>query len=142
MALAAIAVLLAGGFLCAQSQQQATSTRRPAFEVVSIKPSRPDEWQGMLIKPGGRYESDNNTVRAVIGDAYAYGQPAPFLRDNQILGGPKWIDSKRYTIEAKVDPALVQSEEKKLPVIQWRAQIQLMIQSMLADRFKLKIKEE
>src|SRR6185436_17718897 len=47
----------------------------------------------------------------------------------QVIGGPNWIDSDRYDINAKADcngGALS------------REQSQLMIQSMLEDRFQLK----
>lgn len=140
LALATIIALPLAGFPHVQLQRG--TAPRPVFEVISIKPSRAGDLEkSQLIKPG-RWEAKGATVRDLIAHAYAYGQPAPSLRDNQILGAPKWIDSKKYDIEAMVDRALVESEEKKLPFMEWRAQIQLMIQSMLADRFELKLTEE
>jgi len=47
----------------------------------------------------------------------------------QVIGGPNWIDSDRYDIEAKAD-----CSGGILP----REQMQLMVQSMLEDRFQLK----
>src|SRR5262249_44782393 len=47
----------------------------------------------------------------------------------QILGGPNWIDSDRYDLQAKPDCS---------GGVISREQMQLMIQSMLEDRFVLK----
>src|SRR5262249_17917423 len=47
----------------------------------------------------------------------------------QIVGGPSWIDSDRYDIQAKADCS---------GGVLSREQTQLMVQSMLEDRFQLK----
>jgi uncharacterized protein (TIGR03435 family) len=61
----------------------------------------------------------------------AYGIP-----QQRILGGPKWLDSMRFDIEAKPESS-VADQLQKLGPEQRRFQIQAMFQQLLADRFKL-----
>jgi uncharacterized protein (TIGR03435 family) len=51
----------------------------------------------------------------------------------QIIGGPNWIDSDRYDIQATADCS---------GGVLSREQLQLMVQSMLEDRFQLKVHKE
>ena len=54
------------------------------------------------------------------------------------MGGPKWLDSERFDIEAKVDgPAAEQM--RTLSREQRKLQMQAMFQQLLADRFKLSV---
>jgi len=55
--------------------------------------------------------------------------PAPGLANSQIIGGPNWIDSDRFDIQAKAE-----GDGGATP----QDQMQLMVQSMLEDRFQLK----
>jgi uncharacterized protein (TIGR03435 family) len=59
----------------------------------------------------------------------------------QISGGPGWIESEGYDIEAKVDDSVAAALEK-LPPEQRMDQLRLMLRSLLADRFKLKMSHE
>src|SRR5207253_2160519 len=77
------------------------------------------------IQPGGRFIA-TATLRALIGFAYD-------LRPNGLSGGPSWIDSIAYHIEAKADGTI------QPPVL---PKIQGMLQSLLTDRFKLAIHRE
>lgn len=61
----------------------------------------------------------------------AYGIP-----QQRIFGGPKWVDSARFDIEAKPDSS-VADELQKLGLEQRHLQMQAMFQQLLADRFKL-----
>jgi uncharacterized protein (TIGR03435 family) len=92
--------------------------------------------------PPGRFRAGNVTVKGLIAFAYNYHQPGLSLKDYQILGGPEWISSDKFDIDAKVEESLVEDEEKKLPVNEWWDQVRLMVQSMLSDRFKLKVTRE
>src|SRR6185369_8826482 len=58
---------------------------------------------------------------------YAYRGNTPF-QNNQIIGGAPWIDTDRFDVQAKMDC-------DKGPVEM--AQVQLMVQSMLEERFRL-----
>jgi uncharacterized protein (TIGR03435 family) len=60
------------------------------------------------------------------------------VKDFQLSGGPAWIDSERYDISADIDEAQFE-QLKSLPLNDQIHQVQLLIQSVLADRFKLRI---
>ena len=99
------------------------------FEVASIKPSAPGG-RGMSImrQPGGRFTTTNISLKSLITFAYD-------LRDHQVTGGPNWLDSDRFDIVAKPEgdvPAGLEGNEK----------IRIMLQALLADRFKLAIHRE
>jgi uncharacterized protein (TIGR03435 family) len=92
----------------------------PGFDVVSIKPAAPGTPSGgaYLLFPGGRFVGKNLPVKRLIIEAYE-------MSDFQVTGGPGWIDSERYDIEAKADGLTKIDELRKLT------------QALLADRFKL-----
>ena len=96
----------------------------PQFEVASIKPAAPDQ-RGQFIRPGanGGLNINNMPLKELIVIAWRI---QPF----QISGGPPWIESARYDISAK-------PEHKPE-----RDQVLLMLQSLLADRFELKVHHE
>ena len=83
--------------LVAQTPTAAEAT--PTFEVASIKPSDPGA-RGVMIRyaPGGRFTAKGTTLRSLI--AIAYG-----VREFQISGGPSWVGSTRYDIDAKPEAA-------------------------------------
>ncbi|HLY60996.1 MAG TPA: M56 and DUF3738 domain-containing protein [Terriglobia bacterium] len=110
---------------------QATSAPLPSFEVASIKPNRTDDMRlGIMIRPG-RFTADGANAKFLI--TFAYN-----VKDFQISGGPKWIDTDRYNVDAKEEDSLVE-ELQKLPPDQRGDQIRLRVQSLLADRFKLSL---
>lgn len=92
----------------------------PVFEVATIKPSKPEE-QGKAFAVRGRQLSTINTSLSDL-ITFAYG-----LHARQITGGPAWIESEKYDLTAKPDGE-GQPNEK-----QWK----IMVQKLLADRFKL-----
>ena len=100
----------------------ACGAQAPAFEVASVKPARPDATARSLTQnPGARLTTSNATVKMLIMLAYQ-------VMPDQILGGPKWLESDGFDIDAKgADPGVTQ------------AQFRHMIQSLLADRFQLKV---
>jgi hypothetical protein len=75
-----------------------TPPASPKFEVVSIKPANPDPdaMFGVRHMPGGGINAANVTLKLLIKNAYG-------LQDFQLSGGPGWIESARYNIEAKPD---------------------------------------
>src|SRR5580658_6046831 len=73
---------------------------RPEFEVASIKAANPSaSHPGRLgsvqvITSAGRLTARNAKLTELIKGAYA-------LEDYQVSGGPAWIDSARFDVEAK-----------------------------------------
>jgi uncharacterized protein (TIGR03435 family) len=127
---AAVAVPLTVGIANTPSvlaQSPAVTTR--GFDVAAIKPnnSGTDSW-GVRVVPGGGLRAVNARLRSLISEAYQ-------VRDFQLSGGPAWLDSARYDIEAKgrLDPG---SQE------QAGLQVMKMLQALLADRFQLRIHQE
>jgi uncharacterized protein (TIGR03435 family) len=69
--------------------------------------------------------------------AFAYNVPFGFERI-RVVGGPDWLGSDDYEIQAKIEDSLYAVMQKMNPA-QQREQVNLMEQSLLADRFKLKV---
>jgi uncharacterized protein (TIGR03435 family) len=103
---------------------QTAPATAPAFEVASIKANHSADRRMMMdMAPGGRLNATNLSVRQLIVTAYR-------IKDSQLSGGPAWIDSEHYDISAKAEgPATPE-------------QLQLMMQTLLADRFKLSLRHE
>ena len=110
------------------SQARAES---PTFEVVSIKPNHTGSRKTMIqMAPGGRFEAENITVKFLLEEAYG-------VKDSQLSGLPGWVDSENYNLEAKAEDS-----DGKLDREQQGARFRLMLQAMLADRFKLALHHE
>ena len=102
----------------------------PAFEVSVVRLNHSGGGGSSSNMKSGRFTATNVTLKNIV-EYSAYGLPGP-----RIVGGPKWFDSQRFDIEAKMtdaDAAAVQ----KLDRDQRRIQIQAMFQQLLTDRFKL-----
>lgn len=125
---------------------------QPQFEVASVKRSRSSENTAFHFTPGMVVIRDL-PVAFIIEVAYARDMgPYGFslLRDNQLLGGPGWMHSgyDGYDIVAKVPDSLASHFGKDRGHAffhgrcGYRKQIFLMLRSLLADRFKLRVKSE
>jgi uncharacterized protein (TIGR03435 family) len=121
-------LLLAAALVLAQSPA-AASAPAPAFEVVSIKPNKGGMGVMIRMAPGGRFEATNITVKLLLEEAY-------HVKDSQISGAPGWLDAEHYDINAKPEDSFADAE-RKLSRDGRIAQHRLMLQSLLADRFKL-----
>src|SRR5215831_17615339 len=95
-----------------------------SFEVASIKPAGPDE-AGISGGDGrnGVLKMWNVTLKRCINSAYA-------ISEEQVLGGPKWIDEIGYDILAKADHPAGEPE------------LWAMLRPLLADRFRLQFHHE
>src|ERR1035437_3763448 len=138
-------LLLAGGWMGialltvmklpdhAQSPVAAT----PSFEVATIKAGNANASGGGIGISGDHFTTTNQTLRTVLKFAYNLN----FGSDDQISGGPSWIGSARFDIDAK-EEALVATELQKLPEGERLDRVRLMVQALLADRFQLKVHHE
>src|SRR2546425_3368714 len=114
--------------------QQPTGTK-PSFEVATVKPSAStDNRIAILGQPGGRFVATNATLKMLIGTAWR-------VRDFQISGGPGWAGTDRWNIEAKAEegaipPAAGPPDPTVIPPLM------LMLQSLIEDRFQLKVHRE
>ena len=114
--------------------QSASEAPSLSFDVVSIRPFRTPSGMTVCTFMPGRLACNNAKVRWVILRAY-------YVLDIQLSGGPSWISSDRYDIDAKESDEL-SAELEKLPRNQRREKQALLLQSMLADRFHLKVHRE
>ena len=111
----AAAVMLFAAALCGQSGV------RPVFEVASVKSSA-DKVMFVRVLPGGRLSAAAPVKMLVVN---AFG-----VQGFQIVGGPAWMDSDRYAIDAKA------------PANASRAEVMAMLQSLLEDRFQMRTHRE
>jgi uncharacterized protein (TIGR03435 family) len=99
------------------------TTAAPSFDVASIRPSTMDYGSYFRYLPGGRF-SGMSWIKQVIQVAYG-------IEDYQVMGGPGWLTTDRYNIEAKAASPDATKDE-----------INGMLQSLLAERFKLQFHRE
>ena len=116
---------------------QSDTPNRPAFDVVSVKPCKPqpNRMRGGGDSSPGRLSigcellADTNSL-GLIQRAYvrfAGGRPHPF-GVLPVKGGPKWLHSELFEINARAEsnPSLAMMQGP-------------MLQRLLEDRFKLKL---
>jgi uncharacterized protein (TIGR03435 family) len=114
---------LAAGFAVSVAAAQ---NSQPAFEVASVKISHePSSGLGgyVGIRPGGSVSIQNVSLDEMIHIAYS-------LEGYRVSGGPGWISTSRYNVDAK--PAGRVSHDEAA----------LMFQSLLAERFHLRTHRE
>ena len=94
-----------------------------AFEVASVKLTPPGN-NGMSISlPPGRFTAGNASLKLLMVNAFD-------VLTFQIVGGPGWMDSDRFDIDAKTPDNISGKQGYE------------MLQTLLADRFQLKIHRE
>jgi bla regulator protein blaR1 len=125
--MAALAVPIAIGIINAP-RIRAQSARPLAFEVASIKLD-PLQGGGFRIGPPFRISGTNVAMRLITLSELV--QTAYDVRDFQIAGAPAWAGDggDYYSIQARAPGTAVPSAD----------QVRLMLQSLLADRFQLKL---
>lgn len=130
--------LLVLGVLCVKMPGQIlhASGPRPSFQVTTIKPSAFNETRsGMGFTAGGRgFNATNATVRDLIQEAYNVKSA------NQILGASGWMTTEKFDIEARMDDPTA-GQLATLPLEKKIEQTRLMLQSLLEERFALKLSE-
>lgn len=116
----------------------------PSFEVASIRPDHSGSSGGHIGyggfgAPMDRFIATNTPIKELICAAYV-GKPC-FMFPNLVSGGPGWINYDRYDIEAKLNDSDVAALYKPPNRSDRDVQVRLMVQSMLADRFKLVVND-
>ena len=126
-----VAAIACSVALAAQTPQSPTAG--PAFEVASIKPNNSGDGRVMMQNQPGRFIATNITLRLLIRNAYQ-------VQDFQITGGPSWLGSDHFDINAKIPDGF-----RDLPPARPGAEpgpLQLMLRSLIAERFKLVMHNE
>jgi uncharacterized protein (TIGR03435 family) len=106
---------------------------RPSFEVATIKPSKPDEVQNVMMGTrDGYYSAHRMSLRQLVKFAYLV------TVEDQLVGGSGWMDKEYFDIEAKAAEPEIQSM-RRIGVAGSMEQFRLMLQSLLQNRFQLKV---
>jgi uncharacterized protein (TIGR03435 family) len=115
--------------MSAQMAASSANTQRPkfvAFEVATIKQSKPDEkGRFMLMQGTHRFVAKNFTLKLLIAGAYN-------LNPRTVSGGPGWVDAEHFDIVA-ITPGDVRPD---------REEQMTMLRGLLAERFKLTFHRE
>lgn len=135
-AAAGIAVLASGGF-AQSSAMSSEGTDTAAFEVATIKPSNPEARGSSFWINDSGIELTKMPVTSLLQFAYNLSSGSK----DQIIGAPEWMGSSRFDITAKEDPQLA-ARLKGLPREEREATLRQMVQSLLAERFQLKVHHE
>jgi uncharacterized protein (TIGR03435 family) len=107
-----------------QAQVPGPSSNQPKFDVASIKVNRTNDGIVFDQSQKGRYTISGFTLAALIRSAYR-------VQEFQIVGGPDWMNSERFNIEATYVEA---------PGVPSRTD--LMLRTLLEERFKLAVHNE
>jgi uncharacterized protein (TIGR03435 family) len=113
---------LAGAAIMACLAFTQSTEPKPSFLMADIHPSSDFQAIGSFRRApwvgGGRYEIRNSSLLDLINQAYG-------VDSEKIIGGPIWLEWDHYDLTAKL-PADSTAETQKI-----------MLQNLLADRFKL-----
>jgi uncharacterized protein (TIGR03435 family) len=115
--------LFLAGAVLAVASSQSQPPGRAEFDFASIKPNhanRPLSFGANNGQAGGQ----NVTLRTLIALAYR-------VQEFQVSGGPQWVGSDRFDVEGKTQDLKADPDR-----------LRLMLQSLLEDRFKLKLHRE
>jgi len=102
------------------SQAPAQAPARPQIEVASIRLNTSGGGLSGMRRDSGRFTVSNTSLRTLIRNAYR-------VPDFTISGGPAWINTDAYDIEAKVEGEVERDD---------------ILKGLLEDRFRLKVHRE
>jgi uncharacterized protein (TIGR03435 family) len=140
--LAAICALTWLGLVSAtQINAQLKTPETPAiapgfkFDVVSIEPSKSGDNKIHMSGPHHDFTVKNFTLLMLIEQAYG------IMNAERIAGNPNPLYSERFDIDAKMEASAVDTYQKLSSYQQSRVH-ERMLQTLMADRFKLKVHRE
>jgi uncharacterized protein (TIGR03435 family) len=116
----ALAALFAGAALAQDAP------KNPVFEAADVRlrpvdpfmSARAESFMSGGLIPNGKYELHRANMTDLIRVAYG-------IQDYEVYGGPAWLETDHYEVVAKAPPGSKPDDLK------------LMLQALLADRFKL-----
>lgn len=108
------------------------------YSVASIKRSASDSRvHGFEFLPGGHFRSSGMPLFMVLGIAYDLPTQSIEAMRMRIKGMPDWMMSEQYDIDAIAERGTPSGTAKAR-----NQRIQLMLQAVLADRLKLKARQD
>jgi uncharacterized protein (TIGR03435 family) len=113
---------------------QTPSTQKPQFEVATVKPNTSyDQRVWLDTPPGGRIVATNLTLKNLMAVAYR-------LPESRIFGGPNWLTGDRWDLQAKAEDGIAAPTRPRDPAAV--PPLMLMLQSLIEDRFRLRVHRE
>jgi uncharacterized protein (TIGR03435 family) len=105
------------------------------FDAASVRPHAPgdDEFSSPQFLPGGRFVS-KGPLFSVIAAAYDLLPN----RGGRLTGGPDWLRTRSGALDIQATSVI----PARLPVQERNDRMRTMLQTLLADRFKLKLRRE
>jgi len=127
-----------------EPETQDLAAPTPSFQTVTIKANKTGEPMagfkiagrpavGIAWKPD-RFMATNFSLPMLIRVAYD-------VQDDQITGGPDWLQAEKFDIDARVDKSVMDPMQKLGPE-QGNLERKRMMQSLMADQFKLSFHRE
>jgi uncharacterized protein (TIGR03435 family) len=117
--------------------QAGNAAATPTFDVAAIRINKTDKTghSHIVSSPSDtHFKTVNVSAKALI--RYAFQIP-----EDRIEGGPGWLASEKFDIDAKSDAA-ADEQIRKIGSDAARVQKQKMLQALLADRFGLKVHQD
>jgi uncharacterized protein (TIGR03435 family) len=122
MLFALVPLLMGPALLAGQSAPPATADQRPRFDTASVKPNRSRE-AGIMRRPTpGRSFYGNAPIHIVVEEAYS-------VRPDRVFNYPSWADKETFDITATYN-----ADQQR--------QVRLMLQTLLEERFSLRVHRE
>lgn len=124
----------AGAGAALKAHQSISNNADLRYQTVSIERSKPEETMMRFQNSADRFTAINMTVQKLVGGAYG-------LEPMQVIGGPDWVGTNRYDIQAKMDePTLnkLQSLTQEQRILERKR----MLQAFLASRFQMALHQE
>jgi len=118
-------VMMSIAILCALTDASVAqqSSSAPAFEAASVKPSTTRNPSWAISYTPDSLRATNATLASLIQSAYG-------IREDRLVGGPKWVRTTRFDVNGKAAQALS------------REQLRLMAQRLLEERFGVVLTRE
>jgi len=135
--------------LCAlavpQVVAQTVDSGAPAFEVATVRENRSGETRSRIELVNARFNAFNMTLRELVSIAYPT-EGGRFRHASQLVGGPGWFSSTRWDIVARAEgfqgdtnrPGFTATQADREAV----ERVRQMVQRLLAERFKLRVRHE
>ncbi|HEY1803357.1 MAG TPA: TIGR03435 family protein [Terracidiphilus sp.] len=105
------------------------SAPAPQFDIAAIHLHQPmPHERSHIVDSNGSFTTVNVTMKAIL--QWAFDLP-----ESRIVGGPSWLESDDWDIEAKSESSI--DMQKNYDPAAARLEKQRMVQALLADRFHL-----
>jgi uncharacterized protein (TIGR03435 family) len=114
--------------------------QQPLYSVASIKPAKAGDARRPVIEflPGGRFRSTNTPLFMILATAHQVPWQSIEILRERIKGIPDWMFNQAYDVEvtAAAPPPPEMTAKAR------NARVRLMLQAVLADRLKMRLRRE